>query len=488
MRDDHDVSGHDGLAPAERLLSRAADGATARGRPLSRRARQTQRSVEAYLKAGVRPRWMERVDEIDQGMRPRSSAWPAPTGRSARSAAGTATAFAAALARARAVVALRPPQRAHRAAQRLVSDRAPAADGPAHRRLRALRGALVSPAGPRPATGSSSTSRPSSTFPAPVRAGRPRARGRSWTPRLLANIGGAWRRAATPRSSSACATSSRSRGSRRPSPRPSRCPGLGNAPAAPLDDLAAKGGSAANAQALATPHVRLPAGHRHRRRPARSTRPLRRTPSAASSTPRWPSATAATRRSSPSRRPSRSATRTCAPRRASAAPRPSPTCSSRPTRASTTRAPSPSTTPSETLGGPRAAVVGVTGAAPAREAQFHEIEQALPLIEAASVVLIAVIVALAFRSIGAPLVALAAAGDRLHDRDARAAVARRARRTSRCPRRSSRSSSSSCSASSPTTRSSSCPRRAAGCARATSACPPRGRRSPRSRRSSSPPA
>ena len=54
--------------------------------------------------------------------------------------------------------------------------------------------------------------------------------------------------------------------------------------------------------------------------------------------------------------------------------------------------------------------MGVTGAAPAREAQFHEIEQALPLIEAASVVLIALIVALAFRSIGAPLVALAAAG------------------------------------------------------------------------------
>ena len=55
-------------------------------------------------------------------------------------------------------------------------------------------------------------------------------------------------------------------------------------------------------------------------------------------------------------------------------------------------------------------MVGVTGAAPAREAQFHEIEQALPLIEAASVALIALIVGLAFRSIGAPLVALAAAG------------------------------------------------------------------------------
>jgi len=69
MRDDDHATGHDSFAPAERLLTRAADGATARGRPLSRRARQTQRSVEAYLKAGVRPRWMERVDEIDTGVR-----------------------------------------------------------------------------------------------------------------------------------------------------------------------------------------------------------------------------------------------------------------------------------------------------------------------------------------------------------------------------------------------------------------------------------
>jgi hypothetical protein len=69
MRDDHDATGHERLTPAERVLTQAADGATQRGRPLSRRARQTQRSVEAYLKAGVRPRWMERVDEIDQGVR-----------------------------------------------------------------------------------------------------------------------------------------------------------------------------------------------------------------------------------------------------------------------------------------------------------------------------------------------------------------------------------------------------------------------------------
>jgi len=58
------------------------------------------------------------------------------------------------------------------------------------------------------------------------------------------------------------------------------------------------------------------------------------------------------------------------------------------------------------LGGAAGRVVGVTGAAPAREAQFAEIENALPIIEAASVALIFVVVAIAFRSLGAPLVAL----------------------------------------------------------------------------------
>jgi hypothetical protein len=35
------------------------------GKPLSRRARQTKRTVEAYLAAGVMPRYMERLREID---------------------------------------------------------------------------------------------------------------------------------------------------------------------------------------------------------------------------------------------------------------------------------------------------------------------------------------------------------------------------------------------------------------------------------------
>ena len=45
----------------ERIVGRDLDEQTGKGRPLSSRAAQTQRSIEAYLKAGVRPRWMERV-------------------------------------------------------------------------------------------------------------------------------------------------------------------------------------------------------------------------------------------------------------------------------------------------------------------------------------------------------------------------------------------------------------------------------------------
>ena len=61
------------------------------------------------------------------------------------------------------------------------------------------------------------------------------------------------------------------------------------------------------------------------------------------------------------------------------------------------------------LGGARNAVVGATGAAPARLAQYEEIRSALPLVRCASVALILLIVGLAFRSVGAPLVTLFAA-------------------------------------------------------------------------------
>lgn len=53
--------------------------------------------------------------------------------------------------------------------------------------------------------------------------------------------------------------------------------------------------------------------------------------------------------------------------------------------------------------------VAITGASPARLAQFDAIEGALPIVTGASVLLVALIVGLHFRSIGAPLVTLAAA-------------------------------------------------------------------------------
>jgi hypothetical protein len=62
------VADQDARSSVERLLERRTVDEAGIGRPLSRRARQTQRSVEAYLKSGVRPRWMERLSEIDQGI------------------------------------------------------------------------------------------------------------------------------------------------------------------------------------------------------------------------------------------------------------------------------------------------------------------------------------------------------------------------------------------------------------------------------------
>ena len=53
---------------------------------------------------------------------------------------------------------------------------------------------------------------------------------------------------------------------------------------------------------------------------------------------------------------------------------------------------------------------GATGPAPARLAQFEEIEDALPLVEGATVAVIALVVGLTFRSLGAPLLTLVAAG------------------------------------------------------------------------------
>ena len=52
-------------SPVERRIERSFEDDQGVGKPLSRRARQTKRSVEAYLRAGVLPRYMERLREIE---------------------------------------------------------------------------------------------------------------------------------------------------------------------------------------------------------------------------------------------------------------------------------------------------------------------------------------------------------------------------------------------------------------------------------------
>jgi hypothetical protein len=56
-------------SPVQRLLTEKLEDPRSQGRPISDRARQSQRSLEAYLRAGVRPRWMERLMEIESGIK-----------------------------------------------------------------------------------------------------------------------------------------------------------------------------------------------------------------------------------------------------------------------------------------------------------------------------------------------------------------------------------------------------------------------------------
>jgi hypothetical protein len=57
----------DSRTPAERVVGRDIAGQT--GRKLSNDVLRYERSVDSYLKAGVRPRWMERLIEIERGTR-----------------------------------------------------------------------------------------------------------------------------------------------------------------------------------------------------------------------------------------------------------------------------------------------------------------------------------------------------------------------------------------------------------------------------------
>ena len=58
----------DSRTSVERLLAKSREDPDSGNGRLSERARHRRRSVEAYLKAGVRPRWMERLVEIDRGI------------------------------------------------------------------------------------------------------------------------------------------------------------------------------------------------------------------------------------------------------------------------------------------------------------------------------------------------------------------------------------------------------------------------------------
>jgi len=55
--------------PIEREIARSFVDDSGHGKPLSRRARTTKRTVESYLQAGVLPRYMDRLREIDEGVR-----------------------------------------------------------------------------------------------------------------------------------------------------------------------------------------------------------------------------------------------------------------------------------------------------------------------------------------------------------------------------------------------------------------------------------
>jgi hypothetical protein len=59
------VQQDDGRTPLEKRIAKSFEDESAYGKPLSRRARQTRRSLEAYLKAGVLPRYMARLREIE---------------------------------------------------------------------------------------------------------------------------------------------------------------------------------------------------------------------------------------------------------------------------------------------------------------------------------------------------------------------------------------------------------------------------------------
>ena len=65
MDDRQERSSAEWRSPVERRIASSFIDEAGIGKPLSRRARQTRRSVETYLSAGSLPRYMQRIREID---------------------------------------------------------------------------------------------------------------------------------------------------------------------------------------------------------------------------------------------------------------------------------------------------------------------------------------------------------------------------------------------------------------------------------------
>ena len=61
--------GGNARTPAEELIRRSRIDDAGVGEPLSERARQRQRSIEAYLRGEALPRYMQRAAEIDRAVR-----------------------------------------------------------------------------------------------------------------------------------------------------------------------------------------------------------------------------------------------------------------------------------------------------------------------------------------------------------------------------------------------------------------------------------
>ena len=160
--------------------------------------------------------------------------------------------------------------------------------------------------------------------------------------------------------------------------------------------------------------LRVPALHRHGRRDARRGRTAATARRSATCARRSPFAKDARRTCRAYVPCCRSATPPAPRSRRQRGQRPfSRTCSSRTPRTSTSAVTSPAATPSATSAGARARSSGPRARRRHGSPSTRRSRTAIPLVEVASVALIVVIVALAFRSIGAPLVTLFAARGRV---------------------------------------------------------------------------